>query len=152
MKKIILVFLLFGCSQQERIFKIEDNLQSYVDNFFAISGQYGYVFQRDNLIIKTTHDLVDIKGGWGATTLNYRNGKLGQRIIEFDYDFWMKATESQRETLSLHEFGHAYLNRQHTTGYSLMNVSISPVGWPKCSGGECKHEFLLEELFRDRGQ
>lgn len=146
--KIISVVILFGCAAPEREFKVEDNLDFYVDNFFTIAEGYGKRFQKDNLIIKLTHDLVKTKNGLGVTTLEYCNKQLGQRTIEFDYDYWINATESKRETLSLHEFGHAYLGRGHTTGYSIMNVNISRGGWPLCYGKECDHKFLLDELFR----
>ena len=146
--KVIFLSILFGCTSPEKEFKIEDNLQPYVDNFFTIAEQHGRRFQKDNLIIKLTHDLVTTKKGLGVTTLRYVGKQLGQRTIEFDYDFWIHATESQHETLSLHEFGHAYLYRVHTDGYSIMNVNISRGGWPQCAGQECDHKFLLDELFK----
>lgn len=152
MKKVAFIFLiLISCSKPETIYRIEPELQSYVDLFFSTANDYGKHYSKDNLIVRLTHDLVKLKGGLGVTTLQYENNSLGQRTIEFDYDFWMKSTESVRQTLSLHEFGHAYLGRSHTMDYSLMNINIDRYGWPICPGSvECDHKFLLDELFRNQ--
>lgn len=151
MKKLLLLLLL-GCSQPVKYYSIEESLKPYIDNLFLTTSKNGYTIAKDNLTVMLTHELVKSKGGLGVTTLHYVNGVLGQRTIEFDYDFWINASESQRQTISLHEFGHAYFDRKHSEGYSIMNVNISRSGWPQCAGSECDHQFLISELFKNKGQ
>ncbi len=77
----------------------------------------------------------------GLTTLR-NNG--GQRQIEFDQKFWNESNQGIREVLTLHEFGHAFLGRIHTTEFSIMNPQMGNKGWPE----GVDHKILLDELFK----
>lgn len=143
-----LIILTTACSHNENQFVVEDNLESYVDNFFNIAQLKGKRFTKDNLIIKLTHDLAKSTGYIGATVVPFHSdGSLAQRVIQFDYDYWIKASESQKESLSLHEFGHGYLYRQHTTNYSIMNIKVSQDGIVTSD-----KQVLIDELFKNTGQ
>lgn len=148
MKKLIFFLLLItSCSELNTVYKIAPELQPYLDDFYLIAQERGKSFGRDNLIFKLTHDLTKTKGGLGVTTIHREGNQLGQRTIELDYDYWMKATKGEKQILTLHEFGHCFLGRVHNSGYSIMNITMND--WPKCSSaGECDHKFLLDELCR----
>lgn len=149
MKKIIyfILFIFVGCNHvDENLYNVDPLIQPYLDNFYSIaSSKYGDNFNRTNLLIMVEYGLADQFNSDGLTTLR-SNG--GQRQIEFDLDFWQSASESERQVLTLHEFGHAFLGRIHTNDFSIMNPKMGNKGWPLCNTQECDHKILLDELFR----
>ena len=145
---LALLCLLASCSPPDLVYRVEPDLQPYANYFFETAAQYGKTFERQNLVLRITPGLVKSKGGLGVTTFH----RDGQRTIEFDSAFWASSSESVRQVLALHEFGHGFLGRSHNQGYSIMNIKISPFGWPQCEGSECDHKFLLDELFRNENE
>lgn len=150
MKKHAAIFALFfvSCYDTSNEYKIDPELVKYANNFYEIaSNKYDKTFQKTNLILKLTSGLREQCKCFGLTTLTSHGG---QRTIQFDYDFWRSSSESVRETLSLHEFGHGFLGRvQHSEGNSLMNPKISATGWPtNFYRIDFDHNILLDELFK----
>jgi len=147
MRHLVFVFVLAACSS-DRVYNVQDGLQSYLDNAFSISTNYRKEFSYENIILKLTLDLVKNEKCYGKTT----HTKDGQRIMEFDYNHWLTTSESKRQTLFLHEFGHCFLLKGHNSRLSLMNPDITNKGWPICKyvGSDeidCDHTELINELF-----
>lgn len=142
MKKILCFFILTGCYSPitDTQYKIDPIIQPYLDHFYSISESYGKSLNHSNLIISIEYGLAKQFQCDGLTTLR-TNG--GQRQIEFDQEFWNESTQEIREVLTLHEFGHAFLGRIHTTTFSIMNPKMGNKGWP-----DNNHKILLDELFK----
>lgn len=144
---IIFAILLINCSN-DVVCRIQPELKNYLLYADSLSIRYNKHFKYSNIVLKLTHDLSITKHSLGLTTLI----ENGQRTIQFDYDFWINSDNSVRQVLFLHEFGHAFLKRNHSNGYSIMNTDIADKGWPVCSvigfeKIECDHTILLNELF-----
>lgn len=90
MKKIILIlsiFTLFSCSE-ETVYKVDAELQPYVESFYAEAGERGHTLQKDNL-------LVVMKASVQAHT-NVGNGG-GQKYIYFSEASFGYLSEDQIE-------------------------------------------------------
>lgn len=149
MKKTILILIAAFTSScyspiNDTQYKIDPMAQPYLDQFYQIADSYQKHFDCSNLLIIVQYGLADQLHCDGLTTLR-SNG--GQRQIEFDYEFWVESSESIKQVLTLHEFGHAFLGRVHTTDYSIMNPQMGNKGWPLINGKEVDHKILLNELF-----
>jgi len=141
---ILFILAIGGCTKPETIYKVEPDLNPYLQKFYDIASTYGRQWNRGNLIMKLTTGLSKSQNVIGLTT----KIQDGQMTIEFDQDFWLNSSESIKEVLMYHECGHAFLNRIHTQTYSIMNIKYGATGWPICYNQECDHKFLLDELFK----
>lgn len=118
--------------------------EKYVQKFSAYSQQYGRVATlQDSQVVIRFGDV----GGSKRTGI-CRHSVLSLNEIILDENKWKHLSESSREALLLHEFGHCVMNREHNDEKergrpkSLMN-SILVDG----STFETYKETYLQELF-----
>lgn len=105
---------------------------------------YAYQFQLEGKIRNQDVDL-------GGLTIRFANLKpphaalcYADRVIEVDQDTWEHATQTTREVILYHEFGHCLLLRRHRPN-SIMQASLLNPNKFQVARAE-----YLDELFKEK--
>jgi len=108
--RFIVVLALFiviatGCSEDEPVYDVPPEFQTYVDRFIVEAAKYGQDidFSDTGLSIQF-RDAVDQETGGVC---------LGNHQIEIEKFFWDDLSEFDKEGLIFHELGHCELGRPH---------------------------------------
>jgi hypothetical protein len=78
----------------------------------------------------------------------------GIRRVTFDPDFWNSVSETQKELLAHHEFGHCLLYRGHTTA-TLSSGAYGSIMYPIIMSSSTylnNYDFYQKELFSSSTQ
>tara|TARA_R110002050_G_scaffold241508_2_gene377879 strand:+ start:3130 stop:4065 length:936 start_codon:yes stop_codon:yes gene_type:complete len=133
---IILLFILFGCSDDEFINSELNNpeFMSFYESFKNEANIRGVKTENSQI----NFFLADIKNP-NTAGLCYSNGN-----IYIDKSFWFNSSKNEKELLIYHELGHCVLNRNHKNLKSKSGECLSYL-----RGGEDNFEcsFNLYSLF-----
>lgn len=160
-KWALIAFLFFGCDEKEELsleYRVPEELEPYVDNFFSEAEARGIILSRDNLIV----EFGDIKEDFICGNCNNvsTNTRI-QKVITVDNVLKCWRNEQQLEALIFHEMGHCILGRPHNDDLlpngdpvSLM-ISNSISAYSPCiysiDNNPCnkafKREYYLDEIF-----
>jgi hypothetical protein len=134
----LVIFMILFSSCGELRWEIDPRLKDAVDLFYNEGAKRGMIFPRMGLIAKF--------GDLGTENGNIVLGRAirgpGQRMITITPVGWDDQHKTELEWVVLHELGHAWLNRNHTDGKSIMNPMVWGVGWYITDP-----ETMLDELF-----
>lgn len=86
---------------------------------------------------------------WGASVIGLCQTGSGLRRVTFDPDFWNSVSETQREQLAHHEFGHCMLYRGHRTAL-LTSGKPASLMYPSVFSATTYmngYDYYLAELF-----
>lgn len=130
-------FLFIACGKKETRFEVG---QEHVHAFEKASKEVGHPVAVDNLIIQL--------GETGVAAANCVWGS-GTPELTIKRDFWVSASDVQREIIVFHEMGHCILNRDHLdsrradgTPQSLMNTyAVTAREYKKA------RSYYIQELF-----
>ena len=135
MKLIILLIFLASCSDFEHRYQVDDNISIYVEKFYNEAAKRGKVYQKDNLIVRS------------STSIGAKQGLCsrvnGQIIIDINYYSIIDMQTDYVEDIVLHELGHGLLNRSHDDSKPTIMNSYSCL---QCYSEN--KEFYLDELFK----
>lgn len=164
MKKAIIFLLILasGCGWEETYYRIDPRLQPYLDSFYSEGEKRGHTFKRENLILRLKKGLYAKDKAYGRTIRNIGMLNGDQIEVQIDEDFYFeKLNEYVRdetglssciESVTFHEFGHAFFRRDHTNTFSLMNNTTAStcMGWNGFTYNGVYHDQrkkLIDELF-----
>jgi hypothetical protein len=86
---------------------------------------------------------------YGASVIGLCETASGRRRVTFDPDFWNRVSETQKELLAHHEFGHCVLYRGHRTT-KLESGAYASIMYPTIMGSSTytsNYAYYQEELF-----
>lgn len=86
---------------------------------------------------------------WGSSTIGLCETSGSMRRVTFDPDFWNQVSETQRELLAHHEFGHCILYRGHRSD-TLSGGAYASIMYPIIMSSSMytnNRDYYLEELF-----
>jgi hypothetical protein len=114
MKKIAILFitiLAFACEKQAlepNVYKIDKELDFYLQTFISEAKQRGIEIVPENLILTLAPSTEDLCG-------KYSKDKNGQRtvLIVKNGFCWDGVSRQNQEALVFHELGHCFLGRSH---------------------------------------
>lgn len=119
---VICMMLIVSCSEDPEIeYFVDPSLQEYFDRFVMEGAERNITVDlvaehiSGYLKIITTEDVV------GQCV--HQEDKPDQVIV--DRNYWMHATDLQREFVVFHELGHCYLNREHLEDADTQGNCIS---------------------------
>lgn len=138
-----LSLILFSCESYD--YRVQTELQPYVNKFYEEAQKRGITLQRDNLIMTISEDT---KGALGLTKFASNGSSVTSQIyVNINATFFNTKSEQCVESVVFHELGHALLLRKHCDCYgSIMNVDTERhVCYP---ANTTSREDLLDELFR----
>lgn len=122
---VICMMLIVSCSEDPEIeYFVDPSLQEYFDRFVMEGAERNITVDlvaehiSGYLKIITTEDVV------GQCV--HQEDKPDQVIV--DRNYWMHATDLQREFVVFHELGHCYLNR--STWKMPIRRGIASASWP----------------------
>lgn len=152
---LISMFAIITCTQEDNKFDdiIDPELQKYVDIFFREAENRGLEMDKNNLQVL----FAEIEDFCGYGYSNYNNTNV--RRVEIDQECWSGMAENQKESLMLHELGHAILNRSHLNtimpnGLAKSIMCGTGTNYGRCSGSAFYSSFLpqlqtyyIDELF-----
>jgi Zn-dependent peptidase ImmA (M78 family) len=140
---IILAVVAFGCGGYEPlVYQVDARLERFVVMFHTEAESRGKIITKNNLIIRATPDLLRTEKRLAVT----RGNSGDQILIEVDEDFIVLNDSLYLEFAMMHEFGHAFLKRDHSLNYSVMNPARKSLsGYRRNSEERAK---LLDELFK----
>lgn len=147
--------MIFSCSSEENNSSdfIEPELQKYVDVFFKEAEKRGVGVDDNNLQVV----FADIEEFCGLGYSSFNNTNI--RRVEINPNCWSDMLENQKESLMLHELGHAVLRRSHwntvmPNGLAKSIMCGTGPDFEKCSAREfyssylpILKEYYLDELF-----
>lgn len=142
---LICLPMIFSCGTEEDKTEdfIEPELQKYVDVFFKEAERRGVEVDDNNLLVIFS----EIEDACGVG--NFRRVKI-------DPDCWSGLTENRKESLMLHELGHAVLRRAHwntvmPNGLAKSLMCGTGADYEKCGGRDFYSSFLprLKEFYLD---
>ena len=87
---------------------------------------------------------------YGASVIGLCESSASLRRVTFDPDFWNSVSETQRELLAHHEFGHCVLYRPHRTAI-LDSGAYASIMYPiimKSSTYTSNYDYYQNELFQ----
>jgi hypothetical protein len=149
MKRVILILYLLvllltiGCDNDETIvYQVDPRLEKYVQLFYSEAAKHNKSIPKNNLIILVTKDLLATEEKHAVS----RNTSGDQVKIEVDEALVNGTDTLFLEFAMMHEFGHGFLRRGHTTEYSIMNPHRRTVAGYKRNVIE--RGKLLNELFQ----
>lgn len=172
MKKLFTFFFLLlslACEKEELVFeyRIHENLESYVNDFYIEAGKRGITLQKENLIVGFVNSLEDQLCGQCERP---KGNKEQQRtvLISLTSDCWNQESPQNKEALVFHELGHCLLNREHKEDVFLSGAPKSIMTrildgpYAPCEyvfgedGSVCnktvRRQYYIDELFNENIQ
>lgn len=135
---LTLITVLLSCSDKEQtIYNVQPDISSYVDSFYAEAQLRGKILPKDNLIVTVVSECQ-------AITAIERNGD--QWYLKFDKESFESMSGHANnliEATLFHELGKIVLNRELTSGNSIMNGDVKISGYSSAN-----RSLLLDELFK----
>ena len=130
-----------------------EELQKYVIKFMDDAKAQGLDVLPDMQSPKLSIQIGSLNS-WGASGIGLCETSGNLRRVTFDPDFWNAVSETQRELLAHHEFGHCVLYRGHTSTLlssgayaSIMNPIIM-----SSSTYTNNYNYYQQELFQQAGR
>jgi hypothetical protein len=138
---LLVTVTLFSC-EEDKVYKVDAELQPIVNAFFAEAELRGKKIPKDNLIAEIRDDI--------ATAIDSKTDAHGQKFLYVsEATFISNSRPDQIERMIFWKMGGIVLGRPNKDGYSIMNSSHWFSGYLDRDGeicAECRTE-LLDELF-----
>lgn len=141
MKKIIGLILLLVVSCDNFDYRVDPDVNPYLQKFYSYAKANGVKIDKENLIVKFRDGIMEERGSVAYAVCQVLNRR--QRYIYIDVDYWNSSDDEVRELIVLHECGHIFLCRSHQSyPNSIMKAELNREGW-----SISKQEMIIE-LFR----
>lgn len=135
---VLLTVFLAACSDEDpTVYNVQPDISVYVDSFYAEAQTRGKVLTKDNLIVTVVSECQ-------AITVIEKKGD--QWYLKFDkeaFGYMAGHPNNLIEAMLFHELGKIVLNRELTSGNSIMNGDVKVSGYSSTN-----RSALLDELFK----